>query len=68
MADSIMYSIHNKRAFIKQDHDEIWIGDVFASGYVKSGMELISPEKKSHEAKSASKKKTLSRSFMSMEF
>ena len=44
----------NKRAFTKQDHDEVTNKNVFPSHYVKSGMGLTSPEKKintSHDLK-----------------
>ena len=47
MTASIICSIHiNKRALTKQDRDEQLTENLFASHYVKSGMELIFSEKK----------------------
>lgn len=46
MSVSIIYSMHiNKRSFPKQDHDEV-LSEEETSHYIKSAMELISPEKK----------------------
>ena len=46
MSVSTIYSMHvNKRFFPKQDHDEV-LSEEETSHYIKSAMELISPEKK----------------------
>ena len=54
MTTPLVCSIHiNKRPFTRQDHDAVI--NSFASHYVKSGIELISPKKtfeKSHEVNS----------------